>query len=119
VDKQGNEPNRLIATMEGPTKTNHSVTAVVVALTVMVFVLDLLTPLGIAIWILYILPLGVTRWSSFRPLTAAGAGACTPLIILGYYLSPPGIEPEISLINRLLGISMLGIAAFFLRVAKA
>lgn len=119
MDKQRNEPNRLIATMEEPTKTDHSVTAVVVVLTVMVFVLDLLTPLGIAIWILYILPLGVTRWSSFRPLTAAVAGACTPLIILGYFLSPPGIEPEMAIINRLLGIAMLWIAAFFLRVAKA
>ena len=105
--------------MEEPTKTDHSVTAVVLALTVIVFVLDLLTPLGIAIWILYILPLGLTRWSSFRPLTASVAGACTPLLILGYFYSPPGIEPETAFINRLLGISMLWIAAFFLRVEKA
>lgn len=50
--------------------------SVVFALTVIVFVLDLTTPLVIAIWVLYILPLGLTPWSSFRPLTASVAGAC-------------------------------------------
>jgi hypothetical protein len=110
---------RLIETMEEPTKTYQSVTAIVLALTVIVFVLDLLTPLGIAIWILYILPVGLTRWSPFRPLTACAAGACTALIMIGYFLSPPGIAPEIAVINRLLGVSMLWITALFVWFGKA
>ena len=55
--------------MEEPKQTNHALTVVIIALTVVMFVLDLLTPLGIAIWPLYILPLGLTRWSSLGPLT--------------------------------------------------
>ena len=105
--------------MEEPTKTYHSVTAVVLALTVMVFVLDLMTPLGFAIWILYILPILLTRWSSFRFLTASVAGACTALIIFGYFNSPPGIDPEIALLNRLLGILMLWTTALLLWLGKA
>jgi hypothetical protein len=105
--------------MEEPTKTSHVVTAVVLALTVIVFVLDLMTPLGIAIWILYIVPVGLTRWSSFRSLTASVTGACTALIIVGYFNSPPGIDPEIAVINRLLGILMLWMTALFLWFGKA
>ena len=105
--------------MEEPIKTYHSVTAVVLALTVMVFVLDLMTPLGIAIWILYVLPVGLTRWSPFEPLTASVAGACTALMIFGYFNSSPGIDPEIAFINRLLGILMLWVTALFLWFGKA
>jgi hypothetical protein len=49
--------------MEEPKQADHAVTAVIVALTAMVSVLDLLTPLGIALWALHMLPLGFTRWS--------------------------------------------------------
>ena len=55
--------------MDEQKKADHSFTAVVVALIVIVFVLDLMTPLGIAIWALYVLPLGLTRWSSLGHLT--------------------------------------------------
>jgi hypothetical protein len=69
-----------------------------------VFVLDLLTPLGIAIWALYVLPLGLSRWLLFRQLTWVVAGACTALIILGYFSSPPGPSFEVVVINRSLGV---------------
>ena len=105
--------------MEEPKPTDHALTAIIIALTVMVFVLDLMTPLGLAIWALYILPLGLTRWSSVRPLTFMLAGTCTAFIIVGYLYSPPGASPDIALINRVLGVLMVWIAAFFLNSEKA
>ena len=88
---------------------------VIAALTAGVFVLDLLTPLGIAIWALYVLPLGLSRWFLFRQLTWVVAGTCTALIILGYFLSPPGASFDVVVINRSLGVLMVWIAAFFLK----
>ena len=52
------------ARMELTKESNHALVTVVVALTVIVFVLDLLTPSEIAVWTLYLVPLGINRWSS-------------------------------------------------------
>ena len=51
--------------MEEPKQTDHALTAVIIALTVVVFVLDLMIPLGVTVWALYILPQGLTRWAPF------------------------------------------------------
>jgi hypothetical protein len=52
----------LMETIEEPKQADHAVTAVIVALIAMVFVLDVLTPVGIAIWALHVFALGFTRW---------------------------------------------------------
>jgi hypothetical protein len=54
-------PHRLTSSMDEQKKADHFISGLVVGLTAMVFVLDLMTPLGIAIWALYVLPLGLTR----------------------------------------------------------
>ena len=118
VKQEKKSAQKVNETMREPTNTSHSITAVVLALTIIVFVLDLMTPLGIAVWMLYVLPVGLTRWSPFRPLTACAAGASTALIIVGYFSSHPGIDPQIAVINRLLGISMFWITALFVWFGK-
>ena len=105
--------------MEEPKQTNHALTVVIIALTVVVFVLDVMTPLGIAIWALYALPLGLTRWSSLGPLTFVLAGVCTTLIVLGYFYSPAGTSFDVAVINRSLGVLMVWITAFFLKFDTA
>ena len=60
-------------TIEEPKQADHAVTAVIVALTAMVFVLAVVTPLGIALWALHVLPLGFTRWS--KTADADGIGS--------------------------------------------
>src|SRR5262245_16718739 len=100
--------------MDQQMQADHALTAVIVALIGIVFVLDLLTPLGIVIWVLYVIPLGLNTWSSIRKLLPISAGSCTMLMILGYFFSPPGVSFEYAVINRLLGIVMLWIVAFFL-----
>jgi hypothetical protein len=101
--------------MEEPKQADHAVIVVIVALTGIVFILDVLTPLGIAIWAMYVLPLGITRWSSVSHLGFIVAGACTLLIMLGYVYSPPSAALEVGIMNRGLGVLMVWITAFFLR----
>jgi hypothetical protein len=101
--------------MEEPKQADHAVIVVIVALTGIVFILDVLTPLGIAIWAMYVLPLGITRWSAIEHLVFIVAGACTALIMLGYVYSPPGASFEVAILNRGLGVLMVWITAFFLR----
>src|SRR5574341_2200883 len=100
--------------MDNQTPTVHAFTMVIVVLIVMVFVLDLLTPLGLVIWTLYVIPLGLASWSSIRSLLPITAGVCSVLVILGYFYSPPGASFEYVVINRPLGIVMLWAMTFFL-----
>jgi|GEM_PF-1307291 len=64
------------------TKADHPLTVAVVTLTAIVFTLDVLTPLRIATWTLYVLPLGLTCCSTLLPLTFMVAGACTVFTLL-------------------------------------
>ncbi|NGZ61444.1 MAG: hypothetical protein CV081_13225, partial [Nitrospira sp. LK265] len=65
-----------------------------------VFISGLLTELGIAVWVFYILPL-VFSYLTWHPLVPAyTATATTLLILVGYFLSPPGIDPFIAVENR-------------------
>jgi hypothetical protein len=92
----------------------HAYTVAIVALIVMVFILDLLTPLGVVIWALYVIPLGLASWSSIKGLLPITACVCSALVILGYFYSPPGASFEYVVINRSLAIVMLWIVFFFL-----
>ena len=87
--------------------------AVAVALAVVgtlgVFALDLLTPLGYVVWIGYGLPLwAVSRLpTKTTALLLATALASTGLIVAGWILSPPGIDPVMGLMNRTIGVCSL------------
>jgi len=103
--------------MELTKETDQATVAVVFMLTAIVFVLDLLTPSEIAVWTLYLVPLGLTRWSFVKHLTFGLAGGCTVLIICAH-LYNPGATHDIAIINRVLGIMMVWVSAFFLKVER-
>lgn len=116
--KRRKKPHRLKSSMDEQKKVDYFINGLVVALTAMVFVLDVMTPLGIAIWALYVLPLGLTRWSPLGPLTFIVAGASTVLIALGYLSSPAGASPDVAISNRILGVLMVWVTAVFLKVGR-
>ena len=76
-----------------------------------IFVLDLLTPLGVVDWVLYFIPLLL----SFTPMAAIPAflaGAVFSMLsVMGFYLSPGRDGPGLALINLLLGIGTLWVVA--------
>ncbi|PWT73919.1 MAG: hypothetical protein C5B60_07545 [Chloroflexi bacterium] len=94
--------------------TDTTFTIVIVVVIGIVFVLDLLTPLGVVTWTLYVIPLGLASWCSMWSLLPITTGVCSVLLILGYFYSPPGIPYEYVAINRSLGIVMLWAVTFFL-----
>lgn len=76
-------------------------------LTLSIFGLDLLTPLGWADWLLYFIPLVMTL-QSLRDRDAYNfVSAVTLLTALGGYFSPRDIHPAVALMNRAFGLMIM------------
>ncbi|MBI4517038.1 MAG: PAS domain-containing protein [Deltaproteobacteria bacterium] len=100
-----------------PTASVRWLPAVIALLTAGIFVFDLLTPLGIADWALYALPLVLTSSSLRRPLHYAAV--VTVLVVVGLFYSPPG-PLGAAIFNRSSGILVLWVvAALLARSARA
>jgi len=82
----------------------------VLVLTVGIFILDMLTPLGWAVWLLYLLPLTLMLQSSSDRDPYYFSAVATILTLVGWWVSPPGgQDPMAALINRLMGIGVMWI----------
>lgn len=71
-----------------------------------IFLVDTRMALGFTPWLLYVIPLGLTYWTSqlYAPfIVAAGS---TILMFVGYDLSPPLVPEYIGLTNRIFGVVM-------------
>jgi CheY-like chemotaxis protein len=85
----------------------------IAASVLVVFVLDVLTPLGVSVWVFYALPcvLALFVWNPRIP--AATAAVCSALVAAGLFLSPQGASLSLATANRgfgLLTFIALGIA---------
>jgi PAS domain S-box-containing protein len=78
-----------------------------VVLSAGIFALDLLTPLRIAVWVLYFVPILLTYWSAGSRSVRATTLAATLLIFAGAWLSPPNNAETLDFFNRCLGIVIL------------
>lgn len=91
---------------------------ILATLVVAVFLLDVRTPLGVAVWLLYVVPTGYAlRYLrqgriTFSTLSLA-TGGLTVLILLGWFFSPPGLNQYTALLNRFLGIVAIWFMAMF------
>jgi hypothetical protein len=74
-----------------------------------IFLLELLTSLGIAVGIGYAFPLWYVSRFSLKPAVSLPlvALACTGLIIAGYFLSPPGKNEFYAAVNQTMGVLFL------------
>lgn len=91
------------------------------ALMSLIFIADLVTDLGTAVWIVYLLPIALALLTS-RPLLPAGlAFVATILVVIDFVFGPSGIDPSIAAINRSLGVLagwIIGVAGYFLIRAR-
>ncbi len=80
------------------------------------FVLDLLTPLGMAVWILYLCPLGLTYWLPHRRAPLIMASTCSVLVVVGLIFSPgrTSFVVMVALFNRLIGLCIFWITAILI-----
>lgn len=87
---------------------------IVIAQTIGIFALDLVTPLGLADWLLYVFPiLTASRLKIGGPFVAAGSMAAVSSILtsIGYFYSPPGIAEWIAATNRTYGVVLFWLSA--------
>jgi signal transduction histidine kinase/ActR/RegA family two-component response regulator len=85
-----------------------------------VFLVDLLTPLGISVWVLYLVSVTLCIYTWRPRLPLAVAGACTALVAAGFVLSPPALRgwPSwLSVLNRSMGTVAIWAVAFLARRA--
>jgi len=82
------------------------------------FILDLIVPLGVAVWLPYVGVVLISLWFPFRWQTYGTAALCTLLMGVGLSLSPRGEAAFwMSAVNRLMGIgavwtvAVVGLAA--------
>jgi signal transduction histidine kinase/CheY-like chemotaxis protein len=76
-----------------------------------VFIVDLNTPIGVATWMLYLVPMTLCFfvWRAWVPLVVAGTA--TLLLVLDWFFSAPGIAPSIALANRAMGLIVIWLVA--------
>jgi signal transduction histidine kinase/CheY-like chemotaxis protein len=88
-------------------RTNPGFYYAVAATGAAAFVIDAVTPLGVAVWLLYLLPVALCVFTADPRLPFLAGAAATLLIIAGYFLSPAGVavHPALPQINRVLAIA--------------
>ncbi|SAK69223.1 multi-sensor hybrid histidine kinase [Caballeronia hypogeia] len=74
-----------------------------------VFAIDALTPMRVAIWVFYLLPVVLCVWADRPSVPLFTGGASALLIIAGYALAPvdPNTTRDVLQINRAMGIVVL------------
>jgi len=79
-----------------------------------IFIFDISTPLGLAIWILYFIPLFLTLYLEWRQGPTVVTGIIIVLISASFFLSPQDISPLYALLNRIFFSCMLAASAFLI-----
>ncbi|MBI5335081.1 MAG: response regulator [Burkholderiales bacterium] len=77
--------------------------------------MDLQTRLGLAEWILYLLPVGLCLRQRRASLPLYIVAVSSALTIAGFFASPPGYAVEIAGINRAIGIVAMAVIGYLVR----
>jgi PAS domain S-box-containing protein len=87
----------------------------IVLATAFIFVFDILTPLGLVNWILYLIPLFLTVYLSWRYAPFVMTGVFVILMAVSLFLSPRDISLEYAVLNRTFFALILVIASVFIK----
>lgn len=107
------------STTEGPpvhTGSSRLHYAAIVGLIGAVFLLDVATPLGIPVWVLYVVPLAMTSRHAVGRIAYVVAGTCMLLVAIGFFASPhTGDVPLwIPILNRAAFSALFPLLAFLI-----
>lgn len=89
------------------------VVAIIVLFMTATFLLDLWIPLGITVWIGYIIPVFLAFWLSPFSILLVGLTSAL-LVLLKFAWFPPGMPVSFAIANRALGLGLIGMACLFL-----
>ncbi|MGA0539418.1 response regulator [Neotabrizicola sp. VNH66] len=95
--------------------TESAIVTVAIAAVIGVFLIDMVTPLGFAIWIMYFLPLLVTLLSHRPGTPLMVVGIILVALFLGFHLSYDGLSAPIAASNRSMAAAVMVGVAFVLR----
>lgn len=96
-----------------------SVVLLAISVTVIAdFVAHVFTPLGIAAWVLYFIPLLLSVYVNRRFFSCLLAAVFSMLIFAGFYLSTPNFESHDAFVSCCIGICVLWLVAVFLDERK-
>jgi CheY-like chemotaxis protein len=98
--------------MSSFTREQTPVYVAVFAITAIVFALDCLTKLGVAAWIFYLVPVGVSILQRARFLPLVIVGVQMVLMTIGWALIPDGVSEQLSAFNRISGAFALSAMGF-------
>ncbi len=87
---------------------------IAIVLTIVIFVINVRTPLGYADWVLYVVPLLIADPAVTRSFIVLFPLTDTILIILDSFLSPSGGIPAIAACNRAIGIFTIWTVSFLI-----
>lgn len=82
----------------------------------LIFLLDCMTPRGIPVWILYLVPLVLTYRVPYDWIPSSTALACAALTFLGYLSTPSlaGVPDWIPLLNRSVSLGVFAVIAYLM-----
>jgi len=83
--------------------------------TALIFFLDIITPLGVMAWILYLIPLFLTVYLSWKYAPLLMTGVFNILMAISLFLSPRDMSIEYALLDRVFFALILIIASFFIK----
>jgi transcriptional regulator with GAF, ATPase, and Fis domain len=69
-----------------------------------VFLADLYTPLGVAVWVVYVIPVALSLWVWWPVVPPAVATMVTILMVITFLTDAAGIDRETARANRIFGI---------------
>ena len=79
-----------------------------------IFYLDIITPLGLVVWVLYFIPLFLTLFLRWKYASYCGAGIFILLIAISFFLSPRDMSELFALVNRVFFAVFLIVMAIFI-----
>jgi PAS domain S-box-containing protein len=82
--------------------------------TLFIFIIDIVTPLGVMIWILYLIPLFLTVYLSWKYAPLVMTGVFIILMTASLFLSQQDISMEYALLNRTFFALILVTASLFI-----
>jgi PAS domain S-box-containing protein len=86
--------------------------------TLIIFYIDIITPLGLTIWILYFIPLFMTLYIQWKYAPYAGAGVFILFIAISFFISPRDVSELFAIINRVFFSVMLMVTALLISYYK-
>jgi PAS domain S-box-containing protein len=84
----------------------------------LIFYLDIITPLGLVVWVLYFIPLFLTLYIKWKYASYVGAGIFIILIAISFFLSPRDMSELFALVNRVFFAVLLIVTAIFIAQFK-